>query len=127
MMIKVFPRGMFGASVVDGTVKITNIKAPIKPKTAPMALREVIFSLIKTAERIKTKIGEMVMMTEEFIGVDKLKPLKENNILITIPKIAQAIILGQSRRCMGSYFVNILTNQNKIPAPVTLSRIKPKG
>ncbi len=92
------PRGIFGASEVELVLKKISISAPIKPKTAPEALSQVIFSRIKIAESINTKIGEMVTITEELIGVERLKPLKKNSILMTIPNNAQAIILDQSLR-----------------------------
>lgn len=89
---------MFGAEVVEVVLKKINISAPSKPNTAPEIFSKVIFSRIKTAERIKTIIGETVTMTEELMGVDRLKPLNEKSMLIIIPKRAQPKILSQSLR-----------------------------
>jgi len=127
MRINAFPKGIFGAIPVELVLNRINIKAPTKPSIAPDALRKVIFSRINIAESIKTKIGEMVTITEELIGVDKLKPLKKKSIFTTIPKMVHANILGQSLRCIFSDFTNRLINQNKIAAPETLNMIKPKG
>ena len=96
--MRIFPNGIFGAVSLELLLKMINIKAPARPKTAPEAFNQVIFSRIKIAERMKTKIGEMVTMTEELIGVDRLKPLKKPNILMLMPKTAQPIIRGQSLR-----------------------------
>jgi len=96
--IKALPNGMFGAVIVEVVLKKININAPIKPKTAPEIFTKVIFSRIKTAESIKTIIGEIVTITEELMGVDRLKPLNEKSILMTIPKRAQPNMRSQSRR-----------------------------
>lgn len=127
IIIKTFPSGIFWAFVLDDAVNTTKTKAPISPKIAPEAFSQVIFSRIKIADKIKTKIGEMVTITEELIGVDKLKPLNDKSILITIPNNVQAIIRGQSLLRMGSDLTKILMIQNKIAAPKTLSITNPKG
>ena len=118
---------MLGAASVELVLNRMSIKAPIRPSIAPEAFNRVIFSRIKIADRTNTKIGDMVTITDELIGVDRLKPLKNPNIFIDIPNTAQAINLGQSRLKIGSDFTNILINQNRIAAPKTLSSINPKG
>lgn len=118
---------MFGAEVVEVVLKKININAPIKPKTAPEIFSKVIFSRIKTADRMKTIIGEIVTITEEFIGVDKLKPLNEKSILMTIPNAAQPKMRSQSLRWIFSEGNNRLMHQNRRHAPKTLSITKPNG
>lgn len=89
---------MLGASAVELVVKNISISAPSKPNKAPEALSKVIFSRISIADSMKTKMGEIVTITEELIGVDKLRPLKKKSILMTIPNTVHHNIRGQSLR-----------------------------
>ena len=83
-----------------------------------------IFSFNKIAEKINTIIGERVIITELFTGVDNSNPLKKASIFITIPKKEQRMILGQSFLSIFSDLINKLTVQNNNEAPITLKRIK---
>jgi len=83
--------------------------------------------LSKIAENIKTIIGEIVIITELFTGVDNSRPLKKASIFITIPKKEHAIKRGQSFFWIFSGFIRKLTSQKRIAAPKTLSKINPKG
>lgn len=96
--IKVLPSGIFGAVALDILLNMIRIKAPIKPRTAPEIFKKVIFSRMSIADKINTRIGVIVEITDELIGVVKLKPLKEKSIFITIPNSVHASILGQSLR-----------------------------
>ena len=68
-----------------------------------------------------------MIITELLTGVESSSPLKKANILITIPKKEHKIILGQSFLSIFSVFINKLTVQNNIEAPITLKRIKAYG
>jgi len=125
--IKALPKGIFGASAVELVLKKISINAPASPSTAPEAFKNVIFSRMRIAESTNTKIGEMVTITDELIGVDKLRPLKKLSMFIDMPNTAQAIILGQSLRCIFSDLKKKLIIQNKMAAPKTLNMINPKG
>ena len=92
-----------------------------------MIFNIVILSFNKNAERIITITGDKVVITELLMGVDIFKPLKKKSILITIPNSAHATNLGQSFRSIFSQGLKRLTSQNKTAAPVTRSKIKPKG
>ena len=81
----------------------------------------------KIAENIKTIIGEIVIITELFTGVDNSRPLKNASIFTTIPKKEQAIKRGQSFFLIFSGFIKKLTTQKRIAAPETLSNINPNG
>ena len=93
---KEFPKGILGAfSPVFAVYKISVI-APIKPDIIPKAFIALIFSFKIIAEKIKTKIGAIVIKMELFTGVDNSNPLKKASIFITIPKKEHKTILGQS-------------------------------
>ena len=67
------------------------------------------------------------MITELFIGVERLNPLKKKSIFITIPKTAHPRILGQSEFAIFSLGAKKLIAQKRSAAPVTLSKMNPKG
>ena len=118
---------MFGALPVLSVLKSTNTKAPAKPTIIPRVLSKVMRSFIRIEARISTITGDSVTITELLIGVERLRPLKKNNILIAIPKTAQPKILGQSEVAIFSLGPSQLIPQNRIAAPKTLKKINPKG
>ena len=118
---------MFGAFNPVFDVYKTRISAPTNPNKIPADLISLIFSFNKMAEKIKTMIGEIVIITELFTGVDNSRPLKKASIFITIPKKEHAINLGQSFLSILSCLTKMLAIQKRIAAPKTLSNINPKG
>jgi len=70
-------------------------------------------------------MGETVMSTALFMGVERDRPLKNMSILMTIPKMAQLKIRNQSFFSIRSLGAQKLISQNKIAAPETRSRINP--
>lgn len=122
-----FPKGMLGASYLTSLLNSIKANAPENPKPMPKYLISVIFSLIKNADIKNTKIGEIVIIIELLIGVERLNPLKNMSILMTIPKIAHKKIRFQSLKAMRSFGPHKLISQNKIEAPTTLKKMNPKG
>lgn len=127
MIKRKFPNGMLGASCLISDPKSTSVNAPARPINTPIAFKMETRSFIYNAERINSIIGEIVIITALFMGVERLSPLKNINIFITIPKIAHAIILGQSSFFIRSLGPLKLISRNKRKAPLTLKKIKPNG
>lgn len=127
MINSIFPRVTLGAFCCIFSLKRIRPKAPANPSNIPKLLIHVIRSFIKIADRINTKIGVMVAITELLMGVERLNPLKNINILITIPKTAQINNLGQSLDLIFSLGPKKLISQNNAAAPLTRSMINPKG
>jgi len=69
----------------------------------------------------------MVITTELFIGVERLNPLKNINIFITIPKREQSTSRFQSFKSIFSVGYAKEKIQNNNAAPETRNNIKPKG
>ena len=62
----------------------------MKPRPIPSTFTHETRSLKNITERTSKITGVIVTTTELFIGVDRLRPLKNASILIHIPKKAQA-------------------------------------
>ena len=101
--------------------------APESPAKTPNNLIFVIFSLKIIADKIKTIIGVVTIITEPFIGVVNWRPLKNANIFSATPKKAAITNLEKSLYSIFSEGVHKLKIQNRIPAKETRNNINPKG
>src|SRR5690606_6948507 len=89
--------------------------------------KPVILSFKKKADKTNTTMGTTVIITEAWIGVVYSRPLKKVNMFKAMPKTEaknSMIKSLDSMRCLG---VNKLKIQNKMAAPKTRIKIKPKG
>ena len=116
--------GALGCSFKPKSIK-TN--APPSPKKIPRLFIQVIRSLKIKAESTNSKTGESVIITELFIGVERLNPLKKASIFRAIPKKAQIANRNQSRRSIFSGGRKKLIIQKINAAPETRNKIKPNG
>lgn len=103
------------------------IKAPINPKKIPMIFLRVTLSLMRNAATKSTNMGVDVIRIEALIGLVMLKPLKNINWLIAIPKRAHRASLGRSFLSTFSLLVKAWKSQKSSTAPIQRSTIKPKG
>ena len=118
---------MFGALGCVLAPNKIRISAPMRPNPIPIDFNHVIFSFIKIADITSNKTGTNVITTELLMGVERLSPLKNINILRVMPKNAHEIILSQSPRSIFSEGKKKLISQNNNNAPLILNRINPNG
>ncbi len=93
----------------------------------PKLFTKVILSFKIKAESNNSKTGEIVIITELLMGVERLNPLKKASIFKAIPKKAQITKRNQSLRSIFSEGKKKLIVQKINAAPETRSKIKPKG
>ena len=82
-------------------------------------------STLEIAENIKTIIGEIVIITELFTGVDNSRPLKKASIFIHIPNVEARSIFKKSFFSIFSLGINRLISQKIRVAPSNRNIINP--
>ena len=99
----------------------------MSPMAIPKPFINLIFSLIRKADKITTIIGVVVTNTELLMGVERSNPLKNASILIDIPNKAQIKSRPQSFLSIFSLGPRKEIPQKSAVAPKTRIIINPKG
>lgn len=98
---------------------------PTRPNKIPVTILVRMRSFMIIADKIKTIIGVVTIITDADMGEVRLNPLKKVSILNATPKKAAAIIRGKSFKSIFCFGIKSQINQKSNVEPLTRSNIKP--